>query len=290
MQAFEEIFRSGTDYVDAVTRLLQHCRRAHPTKGVYDTGELSWWWAEIPRPTDSLDQLFWYDESGTPVAAVVLIDWRDWVSMNPIVMPDASPEWVAHVVDRGLAHAEAAGLGVVELEIDRHDEAIQGVLADHGFAIKADGFVEAWLDADARPPVSDLVDRYRLAGRDETEHLVHPMAPRHHPEIERRLRETPLYRADLDLAILTDDDEVAAYALCWYDPETSTGLVEPMRTENEHQRQGLARHLLTAGVDRLARVGAARVKIVFEPDNPASSHLYPDVGFQPVKYTDIYAR
>ncbi len=63
-----------------------------------------------------------------------------------------------------------------------------------------------------------------------------------------------------------------------------------MRTEEAHQRNGLARHILTAGIDRLARAGGQRISIVFEPGNPASSRLYPDVGFQPVKHTDIYAR
>ena len=84
-------------------------------------------------------------------------------------------------------------------------------------------------------------------------------------------------------------DGVAAYGLFWYDPETATGLVEPMRTEDDHQRQGLARHVLTTGVDRLVEAGAARIKICYEPDNPASGHLYRSVGFEPDRQTVVYA-
>lgn len=60
-------------------------------------------------------------------------------------------------------------------------------------------------------------------------------------------------------------------------------------TEDNHQQRGLARHLLTAGIDLLAKAGAQRVKIVFEPDNPASGHLYRNVGFEPVKQDDTFS-
>ena len=84
-------------------------------------------------------------------------------------------------------------------------------------------------------------------------------------------------------------DSVAAYGLFWYDPETATGLVEPMRTEDEHQRRGLARHVLTTGIDLLAEAGAERIKICYEPDNPASKRLYLDVGFQPDRHTVVFS-
>lgn len=114
-------------------------------------------------------------------------------------------------------------------------------------------------------------------------------AERNHPDVEERLQQTSLYRSDLDLVVHDAQGNVAAYGLFWYDPTTATGLVEPMRTENDHQRRGLARHVLTAGVDLLANVGAERIKIVYDPDNPASGHLYRSVGFEPHRHTDMLA-
>lgn len=290
MSVSHEEFRVGVAYLEAITRLLQRGRNLHPTKGVYEAAEMLWWWAEIPRPTDNLNQLFWFDDSDTPEAAVILTDWSDWVSMDPIVLPGATPAWVSHVVSRGLTHADNAGFGSVQLEVDRDDSVMHEVLSNLGFTIKEEGYVESWLDADNRPAISPLGDGYRLLSRAETKHLAHHMAPRHHPDLEQRLLETPLYRADLDLVVVDDNDACAAYGLCWYDAETSTGVIEPMRTEEAHQRKGLARHILTTGIDRLATAGAERISIVFEPDNPASSRLYPDVGFLSTKRTDIYAR
>ena len=64
--------------------------------------------------------------------------------------------------------------------------------------------VETWLAADVRPEFSPLHNDYRLSSR--------------------------------------RDDNYAANALFWLDAELGTGVVEPMRTEDRHQRKGLARH------------------------------------------------
>jgi GNAT superfamily N-acetyltransferase len=109
----------------------------------------------------------------------------------------ATPDWVAQVIERGLAHAGESGFEVVGLEVDRADDVL------------------------------------------------------------REVAETSLYRPDLDLVVHDSSDSVAAYGLFWYDPATATGLVEPMRTEDDHQRRGLARHILTTGVDLLAEAGAS---------------------------------
>ncbi len=107
------------------------------------------------------------------------------------------------------------------------------------------------------------------------------MVGRSGEHVAARLAECSLYRADLDLAVLTDDDEVAAYALFWPDPVTGVGLVEPMRTEDAHQRRGLARKVLLAGLERLGAAGCTRLKISFMEDNPAAKRCYLGAGFVP---------
>jgi RimJ/RimL family protein N-acetyltransferase len=291
MRDLREGHRVGLESVETVTTLLQRNRNAHPTAGLYEAADLQWWWRN-PRSTDSVPQLFWFDELDRPETAVIATDWGNRIALDPIFLPDATSEWIAHVVDRGLAHAEKCGYAAVGLEVDRGDDVLRDVLVGHGFAIVEDGLVETWLATDARPEISPLHDGYRLSSRLETMHRPHHMisAKRNHPDPEPRLRQTSLYRPDLDLVVFDGNDSVAAYGLFWYDPVTSTGLVEPMRTEDEHQRHGLARHILTAGVDLLAKAGAQRVKICFEPDNPASGHLYLSVGFEPDRQTVVFSR
>jgi GNAT superfamily N-acetyltransferase len=291
MRALREEQRVGLHYLHDVTVLLQRIRRAHPTAGLYEAADLQWWWSQRQRSTDDLPQLFWFDRSGRPEAAVIATDAGRRMQLDPIVMPDASPEWVAHVVGRGLAHARASGLDAASLEVARGDDVLQEVLVGHGFAIEDDGVVETWLAADARPAISPLREGYRLSRRVDTmrrpHHMISPK--RNIADPEPRLRQTSLYRPDLDLVVHDSFDNVAAYGLFWCDPQTATGLVEPMRTEDEHQRRGLARHILTTGIDLLAEAGAERIKICYEPDNPASKGLYLSVGFEPIRQTVVYS-
>ena len=283
--------RVGLDYLDSVTALLQRIRSTHPTAGLYEAADLQWWWSQRPRSTDGLAQLFWFDHLGQPEAAVIATDWGPRTQLDPMFMPEATPEWVGHVVERGLAHARESGFEAVSLEVDRADVVLRDVLVGHDFAIEDEGLVEAWLAADARPPISPLHDGYRLSSRLETIQRPHHMtsAERNHPDPEPRLRQTSLYRPDLDLVVHDRRDGVAAYGLFWYDPETATGLVEPMRTEDDHQRLGLGRSILTTGINLLAEAGAERIKICYEPDHPASGSLYRSVGFEPDRQTVVFA-
>jgi len=221
---------------------------------------------------------------------VIATDWGDRVALDPIVMPDATAAWVAHVMECGLAHAGASGFDAIGLEVDRADATLRDVLVGHGFELQEDVMVEAWLRADARPGVSSLHEGHRLSNRLDTMSGPHHMVARSGPDVEARLRQTSLYRPDLDLLVLDRDDRVAAYGLFWFDPTTATGLVEPMRTEDDHQRQGLGRHVLTAGLDRLVDAGATRIKICFDPDNAAAAGLYLSVGFEPAKQTVTFSR
>jgi GNAT superfamily N-acetyltransferase len=281
----------GRDYLAAVTALLQRTRSAHPTAGLYEAADLQWWW-RTPRSTDNLPQLFWFDHLGRPEAAVIATDWGDRIALDPMVMPDAAPDWIAHVMERGLAHADESGFAPVGLEVDPADDVLRAVLVDHAFEIEQGGLVEAWLAADARPLVSHLHEHYRLSSRLAMRQRPHHMInrKRNHPDVEARLCQTSLYGPDLDLVVYDSRENVAAYGLFWHDPETATGLVEPMRTEDDHQRRGLARHVLTTGIDLLAEAGAERIKICYEPDNPAARDLYLSVGFEPHRQTLVYSR
>lgn len=205
-------------------------------------------------------------------------------------MPDASRAWIAHVVDTGLAHLGQHGITTVELEVDRADEVMQEVLLDRGFIRKGDALVLCRLDAEKRPAVSPLADGYRLFSRSETSDRPHHMTSARRRDIDERLRQASMYRPDLDLVVLDSEDAVAAWGMFWYDPVTTSGVVEPMRTQDAHQRRGLARHILTAGVDRLAAAGALRINIGFAPDNAAARHLYTSVGFEPQRSTELFVR
>ena len=104
--------------------------------------------------------------------------------------------------------------------------------------------------------------------------------------VEARLLQCSLYDPELDLAVEAADGPVAGYALFWFDPVTEVGLLEPMRVESGYQRRGLARALLTAGLDRLAQQGARQLKVGYATDIARS--LYTSAGFQVTSTTRSY--
>ncbi len=290
MQGPRQEYRIGLEYLDAVTTLLHRIRGAHPTAGLYEAAELHWWWAQTSRSTDGLGQLFWFDEQGLPVAAVIATAFGYETQLDLIMMPDSTPDWTVHVMECGLAHACETGIESVTLEVDSADSVLRSFLLGRDFTIdEGGGLVETWLAASSRPGISPLHDGYLLRRRIEVVDRPHHMAnaQRNHSDPESRLQQTSLYRPGLDLVVYDSRDQVAAYGLFWYDPETAVGVVEPVRTEDDHQHRGLARHVLTNGIDLLVAAGAERIKICFEPNNPASRHLYLSAGFEPIRSNDM---
>lgn len=278
-------FLAGRARLATVSALLQRRRNEHPTAGNFEAADLQWWW-RTPRPTDDRPQPCWFDADG-PVAAVTATQWQDELGLDVHVLPSLGDEDVAHV------WAVAFDLVAVEERVfawcPDDDTLGASLLADQGYRLVDDGGVSGWLAAADAPAVAPLAAGYRLRSRADRADAEHPLAARSGPDVETRLRATALYRPDLDLAVVTETNECAGYALCWYDPVTKVGLVEPMRTEVDHQRRGLARHLLTSGLRRLIDLGAGRIRISWEIDNAAASALYPDVGFVPTQRMHTYA-
>ena len=129
-----------------------------------------------------------------------------------------------------------------------------------------------------RPEVSALPEDFVLVDRTQRRDAPHPLRQRNGDRVQERLDQSPLYDPALDLAVECRDGQVAGYSVYWFDPTTRVGLVEPVRVEDEFQRRGLAKAMLSAGLDRLVTRGARRLKISYETD--AAGALYQGLGFQ----------
>ena len=160
----------------------------------------------------------------------------------------------------------------------RHDDLeLLGLLAGAGFLADDDRSGITWMNAQDRAAVAALPEGFVLVDRAQGKTGPHPMRRRNGEEVEARLRQCSLYDPALDLAVEAVDGEAAGYALFWFDPVTEVGLVEPMRVEDAYQRRGLARAMLTAGLDRLAKRGARRLKVGYGTD--VARGLYVGAGF-----------
>ena len=210
MSLLREEPRVGVDALGAITELLQHVRAADPTLGLFEAADVQWWWAQEPRLIETFPQLVWFDEVGRPKAAVMMTGWSYGIQMDPIVLPGATPELVAQVVGRGLDHAASAGFDSVQLEVDRADHVLREAMSARGFEVEDSGWAEAWMSVVERPEISPLPTDYQLACRLDTKSQPHHLTERNGGAVERRLEQTSLYRADLDLVVLDSRGDVAA--------------------------------------------------------------------------------
>ena len=262
----------GLERLNATSTVLQRARLADPLVGMWEAADVQWWWRR-PRVTDELALPVWFDEVG-PVAAAGLTAWDDTWQADVLAVPSIVKEedvWAAT-----LEAAAGNGDGALRVLV-RQDEALLGDLAIKSGFTKTDELSgTAWMGGHDRPPVEE-VDGFAIVDRVEQADRPHPMIARNGDGVEQRLRQCSLYDPMLDLAVEDPDGRVAGYALFWFDHTTLVGLLEPMRVEDEYQRRGLARMLLTNGLDRLARKGAHRLKVGFETDSART--LYLGAGF-----------
>lgn len=268
---------SGMSYLAAATVLLQRARLEHPTTGLWEAADRQWWW-RTPRSTDDRPMPFWYDEDG-PVAAALVNEWSSSTWLDVITLPSVKASLLREVFDRGLA-LTADDMPSVEMLVDDEDEPLIELVKEAGFRQEWSDMT-AWMGSATLPEIRTLADGYSLHSRASNTSTPFHYTRRNGPEVENRLRQTSLYRPDLDLFVADSHGYVAAYGLFWNDPATGVGLVEPMRTEEPHQGKGLARHVLTTGIQKLVADGCQRIKVSYEPDNPPAVALYLGAGFEP---------
>jgi hypothetical protein len=268
---------SGADYLALVTDLLQTARRRDPHAGLWEAADLQWWWRK-DQHEDPAAATFWLDDN-RPVAAVVTTNWGENLGLDVLRVDPGSKELLDVVWPRVRERvAELAG-STVEMLVDEADSALAAAADRAGFVATDHTDNTAWMDAGTRPAVTPPPSGFRLLDRSQVGDRPHHMIGRNGADVERRLAECSLYRPDLDLAVYDGDGTVAAYGLFWADPQTGVGLVEPMRTEEASQNRGLARAVLTAGLDRLAAAGCDRFKISYMTGNAVAQHVYLSSGF-----------
>jgi GNAT superfamily N-acetyltransferase len=280
----EAVVVTGAAYLELATALLQRARLARPTGGIWEAADVQWWWRQ-ERPTDQDGQLFWLDGRGDPLAAAIRTDFGHSVQCDVLVLPDDRD--LEHAVwQAAIARADAVGTRA-EFPVRTDDAAGIGELIAAGVGPAGEaGVVACWLHASRRPPIPPLPGGYRLLSRADAPDRPHPMMRRNGLDVAERLGGCSLYRRELDLMVEGPDGLAAGYGLFWADPVTGVGLVEPLRTEDGHERRGIASHILATGLDRLAAHGCRQLKV----GNDLG--IYLRAGFRPLPapVAEIYTR
>jgi predicted N-acetyltransferase YhbS len=278
------VVATGTERLELATRLLQRARLADATAGVWEAADIQWW-SRSPRRSDDIATPLWLDQHG-PVAAVLVTDWASSWGIDVLRLPGAAPD-IDEMWDAARDVIRTVGDERFDALVREDDEELVSRLLAAGFRPGPRAW-EAWMESGDRVPVGAPPAGYRLVDRATKAVRPHPMVARNGLEVEERLRRCSLYDPALDLAVETADGSFAGYALFWADPVTRVGLLEPMRVEDAHARRGLARAMLTEGLDRLVKRGMTRLKVGFQTE--AARALYVGAGFRPSATLRTYSK
>lgn len=88
----------------------------------------------------------------------------------------------------------------------------------------------------------------------------------------------------LKLAAVNPEGHFVAYCGMWYDQETNTALIEPLATDPDFRRLGLARAIVREGFRRVKNLGATQVLV------GSSQAFYYSIGMSPYRSATLWKR
>ncbi|HUT56254.1 MAG TPA: GNAT family N-acetyltransferase [Phycisphaerae bacterium] len=98
------------------------------------------------------------------------------------------------------------------------------------------------------------------------------------------MQSAPSYRKDLNIVVEAPDGQFVSYCGMWYEPVHAIAYVEPVATDPDYRRRGLARAAVTEGIRRCGELGATLACV------GADLPLYLSLGFRPVYRKSIWQR
>jgi GNAT superfamily N-acetyltransferase len=173
---------------------------------------------------------------------------------------------------------------------DADDELRKEILVKRGFTNQGGAEFQRRRSMSEPIPDQQIAQGYTVRALGDLEELparswlswkaFHPDAPDENYEGWEwylNIQRAPLYRRDLDIVAAAADGELASFCTVWFDDVTRSGAFEPVGTAPAHQRRGLGKAVMSAGLRHLKRLGA---RWAFVSSYSAEAHaLYSSMGF-----------
>jgi ribosomal protein S18 acetylase RimI-like enzyme len=108
------------------------------------------------------------------------------------------------------------------------------------------------------------------------------MDPAMHDARYLRFMRSPAYVGENDLVAVTRDDLIAGFTIVWPDPQLSLAQHEPVGTDPDFQRRGIARAVIGHALGWLDALGIRTARVITNIDNTAAIACYEACGFERV--------
>ena len=192
------------------------------------------------------------------------------------------------LIAEAAARARSAGLTIVHIDVPESNEARRALLTQLGWTHVR---THLHLRRDNTPPADvPLRDGLttRPARREDAPAIARIQnaaftgswgyAPNTAEEVEYRVFDLPSLRPD-PVVILEERGEPIAY--CWNhrESEDAPGIVGMVGVLPERQSGGLGRIVTRAGIAQLIELGAPRLEITVDSENPPAIRVYESLGF-----------
>jgi len=109
-------------------------------------------------------------------------------------------------------------------------------------------------------------------------------------EWRRCTLEHPDYRKDLDVLVESPDGKLVAFCVCWFDPASSMGHVEPLGCHKNFRKFALGRVALSHGLHRLQSLGAKEIFVETDSYRNTAFRLYEFFDFEVIKNVLVYRK
>ncbi len=105
-----------------------------------------------------------------------------------------------------------------------------------------------------------------------------------------QIRSRSFFRPDLDLMVEAPNGDIAAFCTFRVDPGSNIAELEPLATDPDYRRLGLAKSLLHEALRRLEKHKPALTHIGGAADNPGANRLYESMGFTEKHYFEKWEK
>ncbi len=100
----------------------------------------------------------------------------------------------------------------------------------------------------------------------------------------------PDYKPELDLVVQSPDGRLGAFCICWLDPESGDGRVEPLGCHKDFRHLALGRVALSHALHRLQSLGAQHIFVETDSYRDTAFRLYESFGFEVVQDVLVYRK
>ena len=99
-------------------------------------------------------------------------------------------------------------------------------------------------------------------------------------EVYQIVQQAPSYVPELDLIIVSEGSEVAAFCTAWLDEESGVAELEPVGTVPDHRKKGLGAALVAEASNRLRVLGCRKITVNSWSESVGANRLYEAAGLQ----------